>query len=62
MKSYKVWVSFIIVFIIWCATWTLIDTIIDEYKISNDTIIKVCIFVLIFSISFTYYSDYIGLN
>ena len=62
MKNYKVWVSFLIVLLIWISGWTLFDTLIDKYKITNDNVIMICILVLFISISFAYHSDYIGLN
>ena len=62
MKDYKVWVSFLIVLLIWISGWTLFDTLIDKYKITNNNIIMICILVLFISISFAYHSDYIGLN
>ena len=61
MKDYKLWLSFLIGLLIWLSAWTLVDTLVDEYKIPNDIIIKICILVLTISILFAYHSDYIGL-
>ncbi len=42
MKIYD-WFKVIIYLFLWIFTWTLMDKLAKKYKLSDDTIIKICI-------------------
>ena len=47
MKLYD-WFKVFIYLFLWIFTWTLMDKLSKKYKLSDDTIIKICIGGLIF--------------
>ncbi len=49
MKTYE-WFKVAIYLFLWIFTWTLMDKLAKKYKLSDDTIIKICIGGLLFII------------
>lgn len=49
MKLYE-WFKVAIYLFLWIFTWTLMDKLVKKYKLSDDTIIKICIGGLLFII------------
>lgn len=47
MKTYE-WFKVVLYLFLWIFTWTLVYKLVDKYKLSDDTIIKICIGGLIF--------------
>lgn len=47
MKSYE-WFKVFIYLFLWIFTWTLMDKLSKKYKLTDDTIIKICISGLVF--------------
>ena len=49
MKTYE-WFKVAIYLFLWIFTWTLMDKLAKKYKLSDDTIIKICIGGVLFII------------
>lgn len=49
MKIYE-WFKVAIYLFLWIFTWTLMDKLAKKYKLSDDTVIKICIGGLLFII------------
>tara|TARA_X000000950_G_C13463268_1_gene476765 strand:- start:299 stop:484 length:186 start_codon:yes stop_codon:yes gene_type:complete len=47
MKTYE-WFKVFIYLFLWIFTWTLMDKLSKKYKLTDDTIIKICIGGLVF--------------
>ena len=45
MKSVNRWITFLLTLLLWMSAWTMIDTLIDIYKLSNNVILLICAIV-----------------